>query len=192
VAFAADLVRHPALVRAAPRHLETGRPMTRRLALVVAGAIALGPLAGCATVLADSSEIAETADPGGAVAIDAETRDALDAKKAAFDDWVYDWQSSGCDEERAAAGDLNCASLLSFGQLEATATSIAFGSLPDFGVHDDAAKQVAAVAGDADAAGTVWVDAECAGDPSSACAGLARDFVRRLDALQEELLLWAR
>jgi hypothetical protein len=165
----------------------------RRVALWLAGAIALVPVTACATVAADPPAALETADAGGgAVVIDTETRDALDAQKAAFDDWVYDWQSSGCDEDRAASGDLDCASLLSFGQLAATATSIAFGALPDAGIRDGAAERVAGVAGDADAAGTAWVDAQCAGDPSTACAEVTRTFVRRLGAMQEELLQWTR
>jgi hypothetical protein len=164
----------------------------RRTALWSAGAIALVPLTACATVAADSRAVVESAQAVDAAPIDAETRDALDGQKAAFDDWMYDWRSSGCDEDRAASGDLDCASLLSFGQLEATATSIVFGSLDDFGIQDEAATQVAAVAGEADAAGVAWVDGACAGNPSPSCVDMTRDFVRRLDALQEQLLRWTR
>lgn len=166
--------------------------MRWRDGLVVAALIALLPLTGCAAPAADSGSIAETPDAGGPAPIDADTLDVLDAQKAAFDDWMYDWQSSGCDADRAASGDLDCASLLSFGQLEATATSIAFGSLPEFGVGDEGTESVAVVASAADVAGVAWVDAECAGDPSPRCAALARDFVERIGALQEGLLQWSR
>jgi hypothetical protein len=175
------------------------RSVPRRAVLAAAlAAVSLAALVGCASAGPAepaggiTEEAVEETTGGERAPIDADTLDALDAQKAAFDGWMYDWQSSGCDEERAASGDLDCATILSFGQLEATATAIAFGSLDDFGIGDEGTDAVARTAAVADVAGTNWVDAECAGDPSPTCAASAREFVQSLAALQEELLQWSR
>jgi hypothetical protein len=175
------------------------RSAGRRAGLAAALAVvSVAVIAGCATPGAaepadDTIDAAvEGTTSNERASIDSDTLDALDAQKAAFDDWMYDWQSSGCDEERAASGDLDCATILSFGQLEVTATAIAFGSLEDFGIGDQGTDAVARTAAVADAAGAAWVDAECAGDSSPACAASAREFVQSLTVLQEELLQWSR